>query len=682
MIKVKHHLPILAAFMLLGILLFQGWQLTSLLREREWEYSDTLLHNLSGRAQTSLGRRFESGDMVAVRQAMSEIYLFKRETEAFLIGPGDRVVAADRLGFDGDPIAALPIKLDPAKLRQSKETLQVFIVTDRPNNRLIAYVPVSMSRAGQPPFSKAGVLAIILDAKQGIEEVSDVVRQSVLSSLVIVLLLIGTVTLALHFLWTRRVTAILNVTQSYLRGNLSARNTAAWKDEIGEIALAFNQISDAVAERQARLEASQQELQELNATLEARVAERTATLAREVEERSRIELALRASEQELQSVLDLAPDGIVVITQKGIITKFNEAAERMTGWSEKEVVGQNVKCLMPEPHRGQHDHYLMNYQETGIAKVIGSEREVHALRRDGSLYDVSLSVSAVTLRGEGHYIGIIRNISDRKAAEAALAKAQQNLLEAEKMAALGGLVAGVAHEINTPVGVGVTAISHLALQATAFSDRYRAGEMKRSDLEQFLTTCNEATAIIETNLERASQLIRSFKEIAVDQTGDDVREIVLGDYINQVLTSLRPKLKQRPITVSVDIDPADLRVRLQPGGLSQVVTNLVMNSLTHGFEPEAQGEIRLAASLVGDALELVYADTGKGMSAEIVERIFDPFFTTKRGAGGSGLGMHIVYNLLTQKYGGQIRCESAPGKGTRFIMHIPRSVVASAKETT
>lgn len=680
MIKVKHHLPILAAFMLLGVLLFQGWQLTNLLQKREWTYSDNLLHNLSGRAQTLLERRFETDDMVAVRQGMSEIFLFKRETEAFLIGAEDKVVAADRLGFDGTSVSGLPIKLDARKLRECKETLQILIVTDRVNQRLISYVPISMSRAGQPPYSKVGVLTIILDAKQGIEEVSDFVRESILKSLFIVLLLIGTVTFVLHFLWTRRVSGILNVAQAYLKGNLAARNIASWKDEIGEIAMAFNQITDAVAERQAKLEVAQVKLRDLNATLEARVAERTTSLSREVEERSQIEAALRESEEELQSVLDLAPDGIVVITQNGIIKKYNKAAERMTGWPTQDVIGQNVNCLMSDPHRQQHDQYLKAYAETGIAKIIGSEREVQASRRDGSIYDASLSVSAVTLREEAHYIGIIRDISDRKVAEATLANAQKNLLEAEKMAALGALVAGVAHEINTPVGVGVTAISHLAYQASAFSDRYSAGEMKRSDLEQFLITCNEATAIIETNLERASHLIRSFKEIAVDQTGDDVRDILLGDYINQIITSLKPKLKQRPVTVSVEVIPADLRVRLQPGGLSQVVTNLVINSLTHGFEEETQGNIRLSATLVDDKLELIYSDSGKGMSAATVAQIFNPFFTTKRGAGGSGLGMHIVYNILTQKYGGQIRCESAPSKGARFVMHIPRSVVASVEE--
>ncbi|MEY3704374.1 MAG: hypothetical protein RLZZ561_1994 [Pseudomonadota bacterium] len=666
MIKVKYHLPISAAVMLMGILLFQGWQLTTLLQQREWEYSDNLLHNLSVRAQASLGRRFEAEDLVAVRQSMSEIYLFKRETEAYLIDENNRIIAADRLGFDGDQIDSLAITIDQARLRKARTSLEVDIVADRRRKDLVAYIPISMARAGEKPFSKTGTLLIHLNVTQGLDEVSSFVVESVLRSLFIILLLVGTITVILHFLWTRRVTSILDVANAYKQGNLAARNTHIWRDEIGQISLAFNQIADAVAERQLLLEASQSNLKQLNATLEARVRDRTALL--------------QASEQELQSVLDLAPDGIVVITGKGIIRKFNEAAVRITGWSEEDVLNRNINFLMPEPHSSQHDGYLKSYSETRIAKIIGTEREAQALRKDGSLCDIALSISAVTLKGAEHYIGIIRDISDRKVAEEALAKAQQGLVEAEKMAALGGLVAGVAHEINTPVGVGVTAISHLGLEVQRFQEQYVAGQMKRSDLERLVVTATESIQIIETNLMRAAQLIRSFKEIAVDQAGDDEREINLLDYVGRVLTSLGPKLKQRPIVIECEVEPVDLLVRIQPGGLWQIVTNLVMNSLAHGFDAADRGQIRITAERLPKGFQLVYRDSGKGMSAETVERIFEPFFTTKRGSGGSGLGMHIVYNIVTQKYGGSIRCESVPGKGACFIMTFPTAQTATPED--
>lgn len=676
-IKVRHYAPILAGVMLVGLLLFQGWQLTTLLREKEWDYSRTLLLNLSDRAQAALGRRFEERDEAHIGQAMSDFYLYKRDTQAYLVDETNRVMVADRLGFDGLLIDKLPIKVDPGQIAQARTTLQGNIVADRENGTLTSYYPISISPAGERPFSRRAVLILRLDSHETLQETRNFVARSILQSLFVVVLLVATLMIGLHFALTRRVTGLLAVSNAYLAGNAKIRNLDRSQDEIGDIARAFNQVADTVEERQRWLEESQQALSQLNQTLEQRVADRTQALASEIEERSRIATALRASEAELQTVLDLAPDGIIVITEQGIVAKFNAAAETLFGWTEAEMQGVNLNRLMPEPHSSGHDGYLQAYRDTGVKKVIGMEREVEGKRRDGKLIPIALSVSEIQLAGATHYIGIVRDISARKESDAALARARQSLMEAEKMAALGGLVAGVAHEVNTPVGVGVTAVSHLSLEVQSFVDRYRQGQMKRSDLEQLLTTCADSIQIIESNLMRASQLIRSFKDIAVDQTGDDFREISVRDYIEQVLTSLRPRLKNRPITVNVSVEPELMRVRLQPGGISQIVANLVINSLVHAFDQDQSGQIDFLAEEKDGALALVYQDNGKGMPKAILDRIFDPFFTTKRGQGGSGLGMNIVYNLVTQKFGGTISCESSPGAGTRFIMHIPSCVVSA-----
>lgn len=680
-IKVRHYTPILAATMLLSILLFQGWQLTSLLRDREWDYSRNLLHNLSDRAQASLGRRFEENDVAHIGQAMSDIYLFKRETKSFLIDDQNRVITADRLGYDGMAIGRLPIQIDPRQLKAARKTLQGNILVERTKNTLTAYYPVSMAQNGEQPYSRTAVLIITLHVAQGMEEVQDFVAESILNSLALVVLLVTFLTVALHFALSRRVSRMLDVSSRYISGEISARNTDTSPDEIGEIARAFNLVADAVAEKQFGLEKSQEDLSRLNRTLEERVIERTKALEQEVEERARAEDMLRGSEAELETVLNLAPDGIIVINERGIVAKFNHSAERMFGWTEQEITGQNLNCIMPEPHHSAHDSYLQTYHDTGERKVIGREREVEGQRRDGKPFPVALSVSEIQLRGARHYIGVVRDISARKDAEQALSKARDSLLEAEKMAALGGLVAGVAHEINTPVGVGVTAASHLGIEVEAFVSRYKDGTMKRSDLEQLLTTCTDSVEIIESNLVRASQLIRSFKEIAVDQVGDDVREIAIGDYIGQVLTSLRPQLKNRPIETLISVTPPDMRVRLQPGGISQIMTNLVINSLTHAFDAADTGRITFVVTERDGAVDIVYSDDGKGMSKTVRGRIFDPFFTTKRGQGGSGLGMNIVYNLVTQKFGGEIQCDSVPGEGTRFSMTFPECVVGQFKDT-
>lgn len=610
-----------------------------------------------------------------MRRAVSEISVFQRETESFLIGPDNRVLAADRLGYDGSPASRLPIHIHNERLNAARQSKQGEVYIDNEEASAVAYYPISMAAAGQPRFAKTAVLVMNLHFEQGKQEVRRVVRKSVRNSLLIVLLMIGVVSFTLHHTVFRRITRLLNTINRYRAGYITVRSSDPRRDELGDIARAFDQVADAVEERQARLERSQQELAKLNQTLEQRVAQRTKALAAEIEERRQAEGALRSSQRELTTVLNLAPDAIVVIDDAGIVHKYNGSAERMFGWTAAEVVGKNVSMLMPDPHRINHDNYLAAHQTTGERKVIGKEREVEAERKDGSTFPVSLSVSEIELDGRRRYIGTVRDITERKESEQAVAKAQQRLLEAEKMAALGGLVAGIAHEINTPVGVGVTAVSHLREEVQAFDARYRAGQMKRSDLESLLTTSTTSTQIIEDNLHRASQLIRSFKEIAVDQTGDDIREIGVADYVERVLTSLHPRLKNRPIKVQSTVDPETLRARLQPGGLSQIVTNLVMNSLTHAFDHEQAGEIGFEIKGRGNGITVVYYDTGKGMSQEVADRIFEPFFTTKRGQGGSGLGMNIIYNIVTQKYGGQIRCESKLGMGTRFVMRIPDCVV-------
>lgn len=265
-------------------------------------------------------------------------------------------------------------------------------------------------------------------------------------------------------------------------------------------------------------------------------------------------------------------------------------------------------------------------------------------------------------------------IEERKATEENLRQAQQELIASEKLAALGGLVAGIAHEINTPVGIGVTASSHLSECINEFANVYHGGTMRRSDLEKFLDSVRQLNTMVEENLNRASRLIRSFKEVAVDQTADDEREINLKDYIEQVVTSLSPKLRNRPIEVLTDdIDPG-LQLKTSPGPISQIFTNFIMNSLIHGFHQDQRGSIRITAKKDVGGVEMTYSDDGNGIAPEHLKKIFDPFFTTKRSHGGSGLGMHLIYNIVTKKYAGQIRCDSEVGKGVLFRMTFPNMI--------
>ena len=252
-----------------------------------------------------------------------------------------------------------------------------------------------------------------------------------------------------------------------------------------------------------------------------------------------------------------------------------------------------------------------------------------------------------------------------------LHRTQKEMIHSAKMAALGDLVAGVAHEVNTPIGVSVTAASFLAERTRQIRELYQNGEMKRSDLEKYLSLAEESSASVLSNLERAAELVQSFKKVAADQSSEEKRAFEMKNYLEQILVSLRPQFKRTPHRVHMDC-PEGLMLDSYPGAIMQIMTNLIMNSLIHGFADGLPGEIFVSVESAGDNVVLAYRDTGVGMAQEQKERIYDPFYTTTRGSGGTGLGMNIVYNLVTQTLKGSILLETSPGQGAIFILTLPR----------
>lgn len=265
----------------------------------------------------------------------------------------------------------------------------------------------------------------------------------------------------------------------------------------------------------------------------------------------------------------------------------------------------------------------------------------------------------------------------KEAAEEALERlreTQENLVQAEKLASLGVLVAGVAHEINTPVGTALASASFLEERTRQVAEDFKTAQLKRSELDRYMGAAVEASGLILSNCQRAAELIRGFKQVAVDQTSAGRRKFNLAAYINEVLVSLGPRLKQSRHRIVVDC-PEDLVVEGLPGAISQVLTNLILNSLIHGYEPGEVGTLSITAERVdAKTLRLSYHDDGKGIPLADQPRIFDPFFTTRRGAGGSGLGLHVVYNTVVGTLKGQIALESAPGEGARFTLTFPASI--------
>jgi signal transduction histidine kinase len=251
-----------------------------------------------------------------------------------------------------------------------------------------------------------------------------------------------------------------------------------------------------------------------------------------------------------------------------------------------------------------------------------------------------------------------------------LRQAQSQLVMSEKLAALGGLVAGVAHEINTPVGVALSATSTMSEKNRILRDLFAQGEMKRSDLTDYLESTREGVEMSLLNLHRASDLIRSFKMVAADQVSESKRSFNVREYIGQVLLSLRPKLKKTAHRIEVECD-GELVIESYPGAISQILTNFIVNSLTHAYDEGQAGLIRIEVVKTDGSLSLTYSDDGRGIAPELQDRIFEPFYTTARAKGSTGLGLHIVFNIVTRTLGGTITCCSAPGHGTTFQVRMP-----------
>ena len=252
----------------------------------------------------------------------------------------------------------------------------------------------------------------------------------------------------------------------------------------------------------------------------------------------------------------------------------------------------------------------------------------------------------------------------------ALVQAQKKLIENEKFASLGTLVAGVAHEINTPVGLSLTGITHIEDELKKLTCAYDSQEMTEEDFTSFVHESKIMSKSIRTNLIKAAHLVKSFKQVSVDQSSEEDRLFNVNEYVDEVLVSLHNKLKVTSHSVESDIDKS-IDIVSNPGALSQILTNLIMNSIIHAYEDGDNGKMFIKIFTQGKDMLLHYRDDGKGMDEEVKTKIFDPFFTTKRGFGGSGLGMNIIYNIVTRKFKGTISIESTLGEGTEFIIRFP-----------
>jgi PAS domain S-box-containing protein len=400
--------------------------------------------------------------------------------------------------------------------------------------------------------------------------------------------------------------------------------------------------------------------------------------AEEITERKRAEAALRASERQFHTLADSIPQLVWMAHADGAIYWLNSHWYEYTGRPAGEI----------NPH-AWHTVFGNSWSEA-LATGAALESELSLLSKDGEYRPFLTRV--VPLRDPQGvvygWIGTHIDISERKrserevrrardAAEAALQNLRETqnwLIEAEKLAALGRLVAGVAHEINNPLGTSLTVASSLERKSRLFAAETAQGTLKRSSLNEFVDAVRDGSAQLQESLNRAAGLIQSFKQVASDRNNSDLRSFDLGDLTEQVAMGLRPALPKHGVTLNVQCEQG-LSISSYPGSYGQVLTNLFLNAIAHAFPDGRQGNIAIKVSACGDNdVEIIFSDDGCGMSPDVRRQAFDPFFTTRRHQGGTGLGLHIVHSVVTDRLGGQLRLSSEPGEGTDVRIILPRQM--------
>lgn len=414
---------------------------------------------------------------------------------------------------------------------------------------------------------------------------------------------------------------------------------------------------------------------------------------KEITPRKMAEVALLESEQKFSSLFQLSPLPLALIELSGgRLADVNEAWASLFGMARDGVLQHTLAELEIFERPKELDDFESVIARYGRCELI----EVHLLSKTMGSLNCELSGRSLHIGSGDFFLWSVRDVTEQRRIEGqivelnakleirvaertkelsnaieTLQRAQDELVHSEKLAALGRVVAGVAHELNTPIGNSVLVATSLGSKAQAMAAMVAGGTMRRSELTAYVNACLEGASMLEHNLGRAHHLIQSFKQVAVDQTSDRRREFDLKVMFDEISVTLSPLLRNTAHPLILDV-PEGIVMNSYPGPLGQIVNNFVNNSLLHGFEGHVEGEMRLSASLAGDGqVEICFADTGKGMAPDHLKRIFDPFFTTRLGQGGSGLGLNIVYNQVTHILGGSVAVSSELGKGTQFTLRLP-----------
>ena len=401
---------------------------------------------------------------------------------------------------------------------------------------------------------------------------------------------------------------------------------------------------------------------------------------------------LQTERNNINAIINSVPTLVFTLHKGAIIRYINPEVTRVLGYSPEEASGQNLWDLLfrnienikaSKRARATENGELSNYQfpvlsrsgDTRMVMWSSIRKSTQGDAQETLLFGVDISQETAAKEKVEKLNSELQSRVEQRTKElqnsvVELQQTQAQLVESEKAAALSRLVAGVAHEINTPIGIGVTGSTGLVDQIKFLEQAYHGGDLSQEKLENFTLNSKKTAQLIHSNLGRAADLITSFKQVSVDQSSEQIRQFKVLEYIEQVITSLENQFKARDIHIRVDC-PIDLEIVSYPGLLAQILTNLIMNSLTHAFDEGDSGTIDILCESKDERLLIKHIDNGKGISKSNIAKVFEPFFTTRSGSGGSGLGLNIVHNLVKQNLNGNIRCESTLGQGCCFTIEFP-----------
>jgi PAS domain S-box-containing protein len=398
------------------------------------------------------------------------------------------------------------------------------------------------------------------------------------------------------------------------------------------------------------------------------------------------EVLLFPEQPALKSIYDTAPIGLACLSLDCRYLQINQRLTEICGISVENHLGRFVRDCVPALADSVTEivRSIMQTGEPVVGIEVSGQRADqveerywmtywHPLRApSGEIVAVNVAAEEITERKRAEQE--LRKARD--AAETALRRlreTQESLVEAEKLAALGRMVAGIAHEVNGPLGNSLTIASTLQRKSEAFSSEVSSGKVRRSSLSEFLNLTGDASAQLVANLSRAAERIQSFKQAALDQGKSSLSRFNAGELSKQLLSNLDREFRRLGLSLDLRLEP-DLEMESYPGPFGQVLNHLVMNAMTHAYPGNRGGQVRVELRSAGhDHVKLVVSDDGCGMAPEVKLQAFDPFFTTRRHHGATGLGLLVVYSIVTERLGGRIRLESEPGAGTSVWLTLPRS---------